>query len=331
MGNKEAIELCLEENEFFCPEVLDLFYIFSKLSNEYLTTAQNYFDEDIEIEYEEMHINETISLVREFLNNIDKKYLDIFNKSLNDGTFDMFLPEDDLVERPEEPITTPKPQSNINIPINYTIEDGAIIIHEFFHFLNETEEFSGIRDIFTEMISIYFEFRYYEFLIQKGYSSDVFYKNVYETIDNSLNCAYNLCSTSSILDIYHNTGDITLENIKLLDKNRNLYKENADSLIEYYNSEDFDEDILEFRIDVSYVVGTLLTFFALKHPKIYDIKMKHINENVNNISLKDILKILDTKIEDYNVWIKDSIKNLEKAQGEIYEQNYMYSRTYRSR
>ena len=71
MGNKEAIELCLEENEFFCPEVLDLFYIFSKLSNEYLTTAQNYFDEDIEIEYEEMHINETISLVREFLNNID--------------------------------------------------------------------------------------------------------------------------------------------------------------------------------------------------------------------------------------------------------------------
>ena len=69
----------------------------------------------------------------------------------------MFLPEDDLVERPEEPITTPKPQSNINIPINYTIEDGAIIIHEFFHFLNETEEFSGIRDIFTEMISIYFE------------------------------------------------------------------------------------------------------------------------------------------------------------------------------
>ena len=331
MKNKELVELLLKHYEKKCPEVLDFFYIFSKLSCEYFTMGEICFDEDIEIEYEKMDIKETISLVRKFLNSVDKKYLEIFNNCLNDGTFDMFLPEDDLVKRPKDPIITPKPQANINIPINYTIQDGTVIVHEFFHYLNDTEEYNVIREIFTEMISIYFEFRYYQFLIQKGYNEEIFYKNIYERTDNSLYCTYNLCATASILDVYHNTGDITSENIEFLEEKRNFYELKMEDIIKYYNEENFDENIIEFHDDIGYVIGTLLTFFALKQPKIYDIKMKYLNENINNLSFDEVLNVLNTKMDDYNIWIKENIEYLEKAQGEIYEQNNMYSGANRSR
>ena len=34
---------------------------------------------------------------------------------------------------------------------------------------NDSENFVGTREVYTEMISIYFELRYYQFLAQKGY------------------------------------------------------------------------------------------------------------------------------------------------------------------
>ena len=331
MENRETIELCLEENEFFCPEVMNFFYFFVFIGNAYLNATEDFLDERLELKFDEMDIKETLNLVREFLANVDKKYLEVFDRSLSDGTFDLFLPEDDLVERPNEPVTTPKPQANINVPITYTIEDGAIIIHEFFHFLNDTDDLVGVREIFTEMISIYYEFRYYQFLLEKGYNSKIFYKEIYKRIDSTFCSAEKLCFTASVLDIYHNTGDINEQNIEFLDSYRNLYKSNMDSIIDYYQGENFEEEICRFRQNVSYVIGTLLTFFALKNPEIYDIKMKYINEKINELLIEDVLNILDTKLYKCPIWIEECVRNLKKALGEINEQDYSNSRTDRSR
>lgn len=331
MDNRENIENYLEQNELVCPEVLDLFSIFNKIAKDYLTSSVEFFETEIELKYDRMDIKETIDLVSEYLESIDKKYLTLFHKYLNDGTFDLFLPEDDLYERSKSPVTLPKPEANISIPIQYNYDDGGAIVHEFFHYLNDTEDLVGVRDIFTEMISIYYEIRYYQFLNEKGYSNLCYYYEVYSRIDNSLDCAYNLCYNSAAFDIYHNTGDITKENIAFINKYRNLYSKNVDNIINFYNSEEFEENIDFFRESISYTIGTLLTFFALKIPKVYDIKMKYINENINDLSINDVLNILDTKFEEYPIWIEDCVRNLMKALGEIDEQDYSNSRTNRSR
>lgn len=332
MDSKEAIETELQVNEEICPEVLDLFPAFGYIADDYLNVMSELLLQEYDnLYYENMDIRITINLVREFLGTIDKKYLEIFEKSLNDGTFDLYLPEDDLIERPDEPITSPKPNASINIPVENTVQDGAVIIHEFFHYLNDDEELVGTREIFTEMISIYYELRYYKFLEQKGYSEIYFYNEVFERINSTYDSAYNLCTANSVLDIYHNTGKINKKNIKFLDKYRELYTENINTIIDFYKSEDFKEDIFRFREEVSYVIGTLLTFRSLSEPKLYDIKMQYINDNMNSLTIGEVLEILEVKLQDYPIWIDGCAQNLQKALGEIYGESNMYSGSYGSR
>ena len=331
MDNRKNIEYYLEENELVCPEVLDLFSTLNEVARNYLIAVINFFKDEIKLNYDEIDIKETINLVREFLGGIDQEYLNKFNKYLSDGTFDLFLPEDDLYKRSKCPVTFPKYDKNINIPVRYNYDDGGALIHEFFHYLNDTDELVGVRDIFTEMISIYYEIRFYQFLNKKGYNIINFYYEIYDRIYNSLDSAQNLCFTSSTFDIYNNIGDITEEDINFIDKYRNLYTSNTNKIIKFYNSKEFKEIIDSFRESTSYTIGTLLTFFSLRNPKVYDIKMKYINENINELSIEQVLNKLDTKFEDYPIWIEECVRNLKKAFGEINEQNYSDSRTNRSR
>ena len=332
MENRKAIIKELKIDEKICPEILDMFEIIGCMSNDYLINMEELLQDDFESPYyENMDIRTSLNLIREFLTRLDIKYLEVFEKSLIDGTFDLHLPEDDLTKRPTGPEASPKPNASISIPIEYTIQDGATIIHEFFHYLNDNNNLDGTREIYTEMISIYFELRYYKFLIKKGYNNLYFYNEVFERINSTCDSAYNLCYTNSILDIYHNTGDINKSNIMFLDKYRDLYKGNVKNMIEFYNDDKFENYIKYFKIDVSYVMGTLLAFMALKIPKLYDIKMKYINDNIDTLSINDVLNILDVNIEEYPIWIDRCVKYLKKAIGVVYEESDMYSGTYGSR
>lgn len=336
MNNKEVLDEYLKVTDSICSEVTNLFHVFLFIANDYIVMTENYNDlleeNDIFISNRtHLDLNVTIDLVYKYLESISKEYAMEFIKLLNDGTFELFLREDDLKERPDDPITTPKPNSTIYIPVENTIEDGAVIVHEFFHYLNDTEELIIEKDIFTEMISIYNELRYYQFINKLGYNNINFYKEVCSRISNSVIAAEDLCYSASILDIYHNTGDITKENIKFIDKFRDIYLENTKELIDYYNSEKFSYDIGHFTIDLSFVMGTILAFYAIKEPKLYDIKMKYINEHINSLSIKEVLSILDTRFEDYQFWIDDTEEMLVKAIGEVSNENNMHSRTYRCR
>ena len=332
MENRKAIEKELKTNEKVCPEIIDMFGIFGHMANDYLRAMNEILKDDFEDPYyENMDINTTLDLVREFLKLLDVKYLEIFEKSLFDGTFDLHLPEDDLIKRSEGAEVSPKPYACINLPVKYTIQDGATIVHEFFHYLNDSENFVGTREIYTEMISIYFELRYYQFLVEKGYDSIYFYNEIFERINSTCDSAYNLCDTNAILDVYYNTGDITKNNIKFLDRYRKIYRGNIKNILDFYSSEDFQEWINYYRIDVSYVLGTLLALLSLKEPKLYDIKMKYINDSINTLSINDVLKILEVNIDEYSIWIDECYNILEEAIGEIYEEDNVYSGTYGSR
>ena len=332
MGHKESIEIELKIDDEIAPEILDLFGTLGHISNDYLHKISGLLKYDFEDPYyEEMDVRTTLNLAREFLYFVDQKYLEIFEKSLVDGTFDLHLPEDDLIERPLEPETSPKPNASICVPIKHTIEDGAVIIHEFFHYLNDDDDIVGSREIYTEMISIYFELRYYQFLIEKGYDDLYFYSEVFERISNTCDSAYNLYETNAILDIYYNTGDINNKNIKFLDKYRKIYKGKIKRIIEFYKDEEFEEYIMYYKTEISYVLGTLLAFMALNQSKLYDIKIKYINDNINTLSIKDVLNILEVNIEEYPIWIDRCAKYLKKAIGVVYEESNMYSGAYGSR
>lgn len=296
--NKETIESILKYYEGIESELLDLFNTFATMAADFIYELYKIVSEE-EFVYKKMDIRDSIKLVREFLKDIDSNYLNIFDKSLSDGTFELFLPEDDLVKRPDEPITFPKPGATIYIPVQNNATDGSIIVHEFFHYLNDDNELIINRDIFTEMISIYFELRYCQYLDLKKINCNAFNKEVCERLDNSLIASDNLCFTSSALDIYHNTA--------------------------------FSEGISDFESDVSYVIGTLLAFYALKEPRVNDIKMKYINDNINSMQIEDVFNILDTSIEEYPKWIEACKEILKKAKSESYEESYSYSRTNRSR
>lgn len=330
--NKEAIEDVLKCYELECSELLDIAGNFSIISTDFVIQLDEVLPETgFNFEYEYIDIKDTIKLVQEFLSSIDKKYLDIFNKSLVDGTFELFLKEDDLIERPDYPITSFKPQPIIYIPVLNNMSDGLIIVHEFFHYLNDKEQLVGVRKIFTEMISIYFELRFGQFLSNKGISTSAFYKEVCERLENVAISCDNLYFTSAVLDIYHNTGEIKRKNIKFLDKYRQVYDYSQNDILGFYQDIDFIDGINEFSSDVSYVLGTLLSFKALKDPIVSDVKMKYINDNINEMTIKDVLLTLETDFDEYLEWIEECINNLKKAKGEVYEKSYSYSRTNCSR
>lgn len=330
--NKTLAEKILLYYESNNSELLNLFNTFSLISNDYIYEFyQEIPDDGFPFDYENMDVRDTIKLVRDFLDGIDKKYLSIFDEALNNGVFELFLLEDDLIERPDEPITYPKPEAVIYVPIQHNITDGSIIVHEFFHYLNDSDDVGVNRYIFTEMISIYFELRYCQYLIAKGISKDAFSKEVCNRLSNVLIASDVLCFTSSVLDIYYNVGEINKKNIDFLNKFRKIYKINKKNLINFYLDSNFSDDMLEFESDISYVVGSLLAFNALNEIEVSDTKMKYINENINQMSMKDVFETFQTSLDEYPKWLDVCKKNLKKAMSDIYGKSYSYSRTNSSR
>jgi len=328
----KIIKKYLKKYDKKCPDLTMLYNYLAQIAIDYIEgVAEILPEETLKQKYEIMDIEKTLELVREFLESIDKNYLNIFKKCLSDGTFDLFLPEDDLIERPGYPITFPKPKANINVPICNNIKDGAVIIHEFFHFLNDDNKYHITTELFTEMISIYFELRYVIFLIEKGYDNVNLSKLLYERIDDSKEAANSLFGSSAVLDIYNKTGKVNYGNYKFINKYVDTYKGNHILIRETKKIKNISQSLDSFESDISYLFGTLISIMAIEEHKVYDLKMKYINDNINSFSIKDVLYNLDVKLEEYESWIGLCVDKLEKSLENIYGENYCDSRTYRSR
>jgi len=321
--NEQNIIEYLSGAEKDCPGLIELLYPIVSIASDFIEKLRDYIDFDFEtFEYEKLNISENIKLVREFLSKEGNGYLENFDKALTDGTFDMFLPEflDEEESRSLEPRSCEEDFVNLNIPINNTIDDGAAIIHEFFHFTN-SEYDMGTRIIFTEFISSYMELKYYLFLAEKGYTVDNYYKCLYEKIDNTFVAASNVAFSGGLLDIYENTGKINRKNIKFIDKFRCLYKPNIKGLINYYSDEDLEEDLFLFHYDVSYLLGGILAINSLKEPILSDTRIKYINENFDKLSIKDVLNVFELDIENFSILIDYCAEKMKEVEGVLNENN----------
>ena len=98
-------------------------------------------------------------------------------------------------------------------------------------------------------------------------------------------------------------------------------------MVNYYKDDDQVLELEGFPLDLSYVISTLLTVMLLKEPEVSDIKVKYINDNLYNFTFTDVLDNLNTKLEEYPIWINESAILLSEVVGEIYEQIDMHSRS----
>ena len=328
----KIIDNYLDETESFCPGLIDIIFDITLMANKYLNTFEYLLSEDLkDLDYMPMKIDETIYLVKKFLNNIDPSYEKMFDMTLIDGTFDIFHEDNIEGDRLDYPFCQESGRTAINLPLNSTIADGAVIVHEFMHYTNSIFKDIGARELFTELISIYWELRYYQFLSEAGYGDINFWNELYERLDNTFDAANNTVFAGSVLDIYNNTGGINKRDIKFIDKHRNLYRKNTNNIISFVSEDSFGDDIYDFHYDAGYLLGAVIAINLLKEPELNDIKIKYINENMGKLSINYIFKILDFDIKDSYKWIDNCQSIFENLEGVIYEDNNSNSRTYRSR
>lgn len=320
--NEEIVIEYLQLIEEIYPELLKLIYPITIMGMDYVSVFSELLSDDLEtFDYDSIEIYKTIDLVREFLSSIDDKYVHKFDKSMSNGTIDIFNNKDVDLNRFDEPYCIEYMDNiSVNLPINNSINDGGVIVHEFFHLTNSDYE-NGTRDIVTEIISCYMELRYYQFLISKGYDEINLYKAVYERINNTYNSAANLVLSASILDIYYNTGDISKKNIKFMNKYRKIYSDNKNQLLKLSNDDNFEDIIYSFHYDVAHLLGGIISINLLGETNVNDIKIDYINNNMEDLSIKKILDILDFDINNFTKGIDKCSEIIKMLEGVIYEDN----------
>ena len=107
---------------------------------------------------------ETLDLVTSFLAELGGDYLQCFTMSFNEGRFDFY---NDLGNN-DKKIKDICSYEGYTVNFNGTISDSCTTIHEFFHSLNINNY--KLAQIFSEMISIFMENKFLDFLNTKGYS-----------------------------------------------------------------------------------------------------------------------------------------------------------------
>lgn len=306
---KEFVSEYLIRLDAIFPTLSQNIPLLTELASLYLKCFSNIsLGEDVDLKYEDMDIFTTLELVRKFLSIIDIKYLDEFDKCLSNGTiaFSYDNKSDSVCREDGNNI-------DINVSINYTVIDGCNLIHEFFHYLNSKPNTNESRELMTEYISIYFESLYMIFIVEIGYSKNIFKNEILLRIDDSLNYAYSILMSGAILDSYLNTGNISVRSIKFLNKYRKSYKNVLEDLSDFKKSDNFFETVANFDESVGYFIGYLLVFHNLKDLTLGTIKGLYINENVNDISIKEIMHTLNIDDSNFKYLILDALKVLRSV------------------
>lgn len=91
MKKEKALKNYINELKELCPELIDLIYPFTKIANDYLESLNEVLDVDSDLILEEdINLDTNINLVREFLKQLDSKYLEKFDKALESKIFDIY-------------------------------------------------------------------------------------------------------------------------------------------------------------------------------------------------------------------------------------------------
>lgn len=274
--------------------------------------------------------NDVYLLAREIIEKINPEYLSDFDKLLDSGelNFDYDNEIDGGIMSYDE--TNGQLIKNIDIGRSFNYTDVKILVHEFFHYLNLNDILSFNRVFFTEFISIYFELKAQNYLLEeKKIPNDEI--DINDRIIMFLNDNYILFDYIYILMAYENLGDInrnTPNDLKeVLYSSDDLFESECIRFLKYCDkiNQKYDREeavnkmTKQFNQHYKYIIGTLLAYYADKHCKIED--MIKLNDNINSIeyaslSMEEVLNTVGIKIND-----KTINEALEIIKSSIYEFN----------
>lgn len=175
MNTLDSINYALEDYldclkySYYIKHLEDTMYLLNLTKETYQTPSILQKDATIMNYHQKIDAITTLTLVREFLKTLNSNYLTTFDESLKDGTFGAAISNYDKHSMPLNCSGTQNSHSFYHVKFNHNISDGAIIIHEFFHYTNHKPRTTYVRAHFTEFISIFMENIYLDFLTSKGY------------------------------------------------------------------------------------------------------------------------------------------------------------------
>ncbi len=120
-------------------------------------------------EFEEYYtLTDTLELVYEFLDSLNPKYRDDFNRLIISGEMET-VSEHDIDDEPYVDMETFKEKNllNIHIPLDHNLYDVYSFVHEFFHTTNCYEDENTDKQFLSEMVPIFYEFLLFDFLRTK--------------------------------------------------------------------------------------------------------------------------------------------------------------------
>lgn len=291
-----------KENSFLLENISNIW----KLNDGFLKFIENY-DLDTKTIKNNLTYEDVYYLAREIIENIDKDYLESFDRLIQSGELDFsyeFAYNDSECISMYKDGKAVKQIININREFNYN--DVRLLIHEFIHYTNGKKK-SINRNYLTEFLSIYFEFYATDYLLKKKINKeeiDYLYriKNVkahstiffqYEIVILAYAKFGNLDENTIVLlkqfflnikrEVFENECTTLYKNLCIIEeKNKDRIKENPDEFGSIL-SEKF------IAYNYKYILGTFLAVYAYKHCNFNDIV--YLNNHISEFDEKSVFDI----------------------------------------
>lgn len=320
---------------------------------------------DIDLEHKfyknNLTFEDVFELARNEIEKINPNYLKEFDKLIDSGRLGLFKQKENInikevddyekiseIENNEEETRYDSVCSYteddyfIDLARKYNYNDVLMLIHEFIHSTNSSENMGEYRYILTEFFSIYFEMYAQRNLLESGINSselDIF-DRIKDTgkISKEMN-EYDLVFMS--YNLFGNVKEDSYEDLKkyhIASSKKEEFESACVRLLKYfdyqkiqYNNESKKFNLYDYRKCISilfssgyrYLLGTLFSCYLLENgnkDKIVWLN-DHINdEKMKNMNLIDVLKMIDIDLTDENI----NEKLVESAQN-YYENLSKYS------
>lgn len=311
---------------------------------------------DIDLEHKfyknNLTFEDVFELARNEIEKINPNYLKEFDKLIDSGRLGLFKQKENInikevdeyekiseIENNEEETRYDSVCSYteddyfIDLAREYNYNDVLMLIHEFIHSTNSSENMGEYRYILTEFFSIYFEMYAQRNLLESGINSselDIF-DRIKDTgkISKEMN-EYDLVFMS--YNLFGNVKEDSYEDLKkyhIASSKKEEFESACFKLLKYfdyqkvkYNNENKKFNLYNYRKCISslfssgyrYLYGTLFSCYLLENgnkDKIVWLN-DHINdEKIKNMNLIDVLKMIGIDLTDENIDEKlvDSAQN----------------------
>lgn len=285
---------------------------------------------------------DVFNLARNEIEKINPNYLEDFDKLIDSGRLEFFLHEQNMIikeninyenlseiENNEEEIRNDsrccytEDDYFIDISRKYNYEDVLVLIHEFIHSTNSSNDMGEYRYILTEFFSIYFEMLSQNELLENGINPSEL--DIFDRIKSAGMISKKIVEYDLAFMAYNLFGNVKEESYEDLEKyhivssTKEDFENTCINLLQYfdyqkivYNNENKEFNLYNYRKHISrmfssgyrYLYGTLFACHLLENgnkDKIVWLN-DHINdEEIKNMDLTNVLKIIGIDLTDENI------------------------------